>query len=133
MSSKDVFADQKYLKPTLDDDALLYSLDELDNTEVPTHEKSSTQLPSTTTDLEDQILKLEVTITELRKHSYNSYIAMSDDVTTGDLAASDQRKRQEEQRIAKMLDDSYFQLYSGKGLLKSLFIDSIFYIIHGPN
>ena len=119
ISSKESFADQKYLQPTLEDDALLYSLDEIDPT------ASSVDQPPTTADLEEQIRRLESTITEMNKRSRESYEAMSDDEKGSTLEDKKKKPPLGRLRYAQSLEEGYFQTYSGKAIHEDMLKDKI--------
>ena len=116
VSSKELFTDSRYLKPTLDDDAVLYNIEELDGAMSNIDDALQPTTTTGRTDLEERIRKLEDTLVELTKRSHESYEAMEEEV--GPKSGSEKqetRDREEQQRVAKTLDDGYFQTYSGKG------------------
>jgi protein arginine N-methyltransferase 3 len=64
VSSKDKFEDEAYLKPVLEDDALLYSLDDIEDEESAT--AGNTEAERRVTELQEDLERLQSQFTEYR-------------------------------------------------------------------
>ena len=111
VSSKDSFADEKYLQPVLKDDAVLYSLDDLVGTEQGEDEPTDR-----VAELEAQLRKLESDFDNFRKVTTQ---ALERNWETGFGTKSSSSSVEVEQSAkssdASQQDKSYFESYSYNG------------------
>jgi protein arginine N-methyltransferase 3 len=120
--SKDLFDDEKFLKPVLEDDALLFSLDDLP--EITEHVQSSNDQPkgqevaSASGSLVARVSELEEELRRIQLQFDNYRATVSDtlDDRWNDKVTSGQPKSESEPKEEKRDDDShYFTSYSYNG------------------
>ena len=126
LSTKQLFEDERFLQPTLEDDALLYSLDDLSDNQPSSQERDSDRdtsaQASQTPDLLARVTELEA---ELRSHQqqFAEYRIAVNEVLEGRWNSSEAPKHldsetstTEEIMAARQDDDShYFKSYSNIG------------------
>ena len=126
LSTKQLFEDERFLQPTLEDDALLYSLDDLNDDQSSSLERDSDRgtspQASQTPDLLARVTELEA---ELRLHQqqFAEYRVAVNEVLEGRWNSSEAPKHLEtetsttdETMAARQDDDShYFNSYSNIG------------------
>ncbi|KAL2863634.1 protein arginine methyltransferase RmtB [Aspergillus lucknowensis] len=123
VSSKDKFRDEIYLKPVLEDDALLYSLDDFDAEEAG--EPGGTQAERQVIELQEQLERLQIQFSEYRlavQKSLEEQLAKEDEKlasTSGQSSATRAAKRTDE------VDSDYFSSYSYNGIHESMLKDTI--------
>ncbi|KAL4897222.1 S-adenosyl-L-methionine-dependent methyltransferase [Aspergillus ambiguus] len=119
VSSKDKFADDVYLKPVLEDDALLYSLDDIDD-EAPA--PAGTEAERRVIELQEDLERLQTQFSEYRIAVQKS---MEDQLSKEDekLATSGPSKRSEAK--ANEAESDYFTSYSGNGIHETMLKDAI--------
>lgn len=124
VSSKSVFDNDSYLKPVLDDDALLYSLEDLtdDSAEVGNNEKSA----------EVRVAELEEELEQLRGQFANYRLAvqtsMSEQLqaTEDSIPAKPATTKSEATIRIEDADAGYFTSYSTNSELPRLFLSASF-------
>ncbi|KAL5365424.1 S-adenosyl-L-methionine-dependent methyltransferase [Aspergillus floccosus] len=118
VSSKDKFADELYLKPVLEDDALLYSLDDIDDEE----QTAGTEAERRVIELQEDLERLQTQFSEYRIAVQKS---MEEQLTKEDetLEASGPSKRS--QNKANEAESDYFTSYSGNGIHETMLKDAI--------
>lgn len=132
VSSKDAFADDAYLKPVLEDDALLYSLDEVEDVEdKPSENPISSKADSRVQELQEELEDLRQQFSEYRlavQKSMEEQLSAEDDkLAAAGPSASDLKKIED-------TDSDYFSSYSyncmepcgGCGFTMERFSDMIF-------
>lgn len=111
VSSKDVFQDDKYLQPTLPDDALLFCFDDLDT--------AGGDEPQVSSDPNDRIAELEEKLAALQSQfvEYRATVAKTFDEswTDKDEAAEASKSDDFKKRQETSVDTSYFESYSYNG------------------
>jgi protein arginine N-methyltransferase 3 len=122
VSTTDIFLDEKYLQPVIEDDALLFSLDDLESfeseqTSIP--EMSQTVAPggasngepsSKIKELEEQLAKVNSQYAE-----YREYVQQILDKRWQDNESASIDPKQAQQEKAKEGETSYFESYSYNG------------------
>ena len=112
MSTKTTFQDDKYLQPVLEDDALLFCLDDLIDAEGFEPAETSPQDSARRVDeLQEQLAALQSQFTDYRatvEKTLDERWTANDDSAT----SNDQRNKPDPE---KEIDDSYFNSYSYNG------------------
>lgn len=113
VSSKSNFEDEVYLKPVLEDDALLYSLDDIEDQdpEVP----GGTEAERRVTELQEDLERLQSQFSEYRiavQKSMEEQLSKEDEKLIS--AASSAQKSTSK---AEAIDSDYFSSYSYNGML----------------
>jgi len=112
VSSKDVFRDDKYLQPTLQDDALLFCLDDLDTAGGDEEPQASSNPSERIAELEEKLAALQSQFVD-----YRATVAKTFDEgwTDKDEAAEASKSEDFKKRQATSIDTSYFESYSYNG------------------
>lgn len=119
--TKDLFEDDKFLKPVLEDDALLFSLDELPEvTEEasPSNEESSSKDSANSGSLVARVSELEEELRRIQNQfdNYRTTVSETLDDRWNDKSSSGPSKSEPEAKEEKRDDDShYFTSYSYNG------------------
>lgn len=111
VSSKDKFADELYLKPVLEDDALLYSLDDIDDeAEEPA---AGTEAERRVSELQEDLERLQTQFSEYRiavQKSLEEQLSQEDEkLGSGTSKKADNGVSEE--------DSDYFSSYSYNSML----------------
>ena len=114
VSSREFFEDEKYLQPILEDDALLFSLDDLLST--ADHADDST---SHNADDLAKIANLEETLERLQntQSQYSDFVKRTLEDTWDKRAAGSSEVKKSDMTEHEKRDDSYFKSYSFNGKL----------------
>lgn len=118
VSSKEKFQDEAYLKPVLEDDALLYSLDDIEDEE--SEEAGGTQAERQVVELQEELERLQIQFSEYRlavQKSLDDQLTREDDKlpsTSGPAATRASNKAEE-------IDSDYFSSYAYNGMVLRLF------------
>ena len=114
ISSRELFEDEKYLQPVLEDDALLFSLDDL--LSATDHADDST--PHNADDL-TKIANLEETLERLQntQSQYSDFVKRTLEDTWDKRAAGSSEVKKSDMTEHEKRDDSYFKSYSFNGKL----------------
>ena len=126
ISSKAQFEDEKYLKPVLEDDALLYSLDDIaESDSVP----AQNPLEAEVNDLREQLSQLQSQFTAYRVDVQSSLMQnlhlSAADVTADPpnaIASSSQLPTAQQKEST---DTSYFTSYSHPSIHRTMLLDSL--------
>jgi protein arginine N-methyltransferase 3 len=115
VSSKDKFEDDAYLKPVLEDDALLYSLGDIADEEAG--EVGGTQAERQVIALQEELERLQVQFSEYRvavQKSLEEQLTKEDEklASTPDQAAVARAAKKTDE-----VDSDYFSSYSYNGML----------------
>ncbi|KAE8145925.1 S-adenosyl-L-methionine-dependent methyltransferase [Aspergillus avenaceus] len=121
VSSKSNFEDEIYLKPVLEDDALLYSLDDIEDQdeEVPT----GTEAGRRVTELQEDLERLQSQFSEYRiavQKSMEEQLSKEDE-----KLESSPQSTQRSFNKAHEIDSDYFSSYSYNGIHESMLKDAI--------
>lgn len=120
ISSKSVFEDDKYLQPALEDDALLFSIDELidqGTVEQPNAENGTAgSTDERVNELEDQLNQLRLQFAEYRSVTEKAL----DDKWTGAEASNVDGQAAKREKVDKEYDQGYFDSYSYNGMFVAL-------------
>ncbi|KAL4870974.1 hypothetical protein BDV12DRAFT_184089 [Aspergillus spectabilis] len=122
VSSKDKFQDEAYLKPVLEDDALLYSLDDIEDEE--SGETGGTQAERQVIELQEELQRLQIQFSEYRsavQKSLEEQLTKEDEklaLTPGQSAARAASK-------TEAIDSDYFSSYAYNGIHESMLKDTI--------
>ncbi|KAL4879697.1 S-adenosyl-L-methionine-dependent methyltransferase [Aspergillus karnatakaensis] len=121
VSSKDKFQDEVYLKPVLEDDALLYSLDDIEDEE--SGEAGGSQAERQVIELQEQLERLQIQFSEYRsavQKSLEEQLTKEDDKlgSSGQSATRATSKTEE-------IDSDYFSSYAYNGIHESMLKDTI--------
>lgn len=109
VSSKSHFEDEKYLKPTLEDDALLYSLDD----DLEEDDESPSSDPATrAAALEEELARLRVQFEEYRQAVQKS---MGEKLNGMEDEPSKEETKQQEEKTYKQNESGYFTSYAYNG------------------
>ncbi|KAF2674850.1 putative ribosomal protein arginine N-methytransferase rmt3 [Microthyrium microscopicum] len=129
ISSADNFSDDKYLQPALEDDALLFYADELEDEEIdaaiPSKGKENAQpIPALDPEarikqLEEQLEKAQFQFAEYRKAAQNSLDKRWQDLDGADDGPADTSKQ------ASQRDEDYFDSYSYNDIHETMLKDTI--------
>lgn len=118
VDSKDRFQDEKYLQPALEDDALLFCLDDLDALpEVGATEKNTSEAKegdnslSRISDLEEQLQKLQNQFAEYRETVARTLDQRWEDSAPANGAPGSSNSTKQEKH-----DTNYFDSYSYNGM-----------------
>jgi type I protein arginine methyltransferase len=123
------FQDDKYLQPFLEDDALLFSLDELENLEIrePNPSLSGTHIDAPNGDHVSRIKELEAQLARLNHHftEYRNYVQQTIDKRwqENEVAGVDPETAKKER--AAEGETGYFDSYSYNGIVNALLYLSI--------
>ena len=112
VSSKQVFEDEKFLQPTIQDDALLFCLDDLDTTGGNEEARNSGNPDERIAELEEKLAALQSQFVD-----YRATVAKTFDEgwTDKDEAAEASKSEDFKKRQATSIDTSYFESYSYNG------------------
>ncbi|KAL4921888.1 S-adenosyl-L-methionine-dependent methyltransferase [Aspergillus aurantiobrunneus] len=122
VSSKDKFQDEIYLKPVLEDDALLYSLDDIEDEESEV--TGGTQAERQVIELQEELERLQIQFSEYRlavQESLEERLTKEDEklaLTPGQSASRAASKTEE-------VDSDYFTSYAYNGIHESMLKDTI--------
>lgn len=122
VSSKEKFSDDKYLQPVLEDDALLFSIDELADTELVAKADESLQSLSKD-DLVTKVSELEEKLQRLARE-YSSYKEVAEKTlderwnAAGDVPAISTQGKVPAGDLSEV-DKGYFSSYSFSGMQRS--------------
>lgn len=113
VSTKDVFADEKYLQPVLEDDAFLFGLDDVDGGEVA--DPGATSHVDESSDdkikrLEDELRRTRLMFRDYQTEVQSVLQERLRDMDIGDKAEQTSAGSQKENR-----DEHYFESYSYNG------------------
>ncbi|EXJ86827.1 protein arginine N-methyltransferase 3 [Capronia epimyces CBS 606.96] len=121
VSSSSKFDDDKYLKPALDNDALLYSLDDV-------FEEAGSVGPSSEVDqLREQLANLQSHFTAYREEVQKAMLERLDssDVTTEPNSVRPSQPKLSSNLVGGSLDNDYFKSYSYNGIHEAMIKDRI--------
>ncbi|KAL4908020.1 hypothetical protein BDW74DRAFT_148443 [Aspergillus multicolor] len=119
VSTKDKFQDEVYLKPVLEDDALLYSLDDIEDDESGNAGES--QAERQVVELQGELERLQLQFSEYRlavQKSLEEQLAKEDEKPSSQAAGRAATKAEE-------VDSDYFTSYSYNGIHESMLKDTI--------
>ncbi|KAL4949447.1 S-adenosyl-L-methionine-dependent methyltransferase [Aspergillus filifer] len=123
VSSKEKFQDEIYLKPALEDDALLYSLDDIEDEDA--EEAGGNQAERQVIELQEELERLQLQFSEYRhavQKSLEEQLAKEDEklasAAPGQSATSAANKAEE-------IDSDYFSSYAYNGIHESMLKDTI--------
>ncbi|KAL4935422.1 hypothetical protein BDV06DRAFT_207069 [Aspergillus oleicola] len=122
VSSKEKFQDETYLKPVLEDDALLYSLDDIEDEDLG--EAGGNQAERQVIQLQEELEHLQLQFSEYRhavQKSLEEQLAKEDEKiasTPGQSASRTANKAEE-------IDSDYFSSYAYNGIHESMLKDTI--------
>ncbi|PKY08559.1 protein arginine methyltransferase RmtB [Aspergillus campestris IBT 28561] len=121
VSTKEKFEDDAYLKPVLEDDALLYSLDDIEDTE--SEAPRGTEADKRVVELQEELERLQSQFFEYRTAVQKS---MEDQLTQEDdkIVAAGPSTRTAPGK-AEEIDADYFSSYSYNAIHESMLKDSI--------
>ncbi|KAL2834966.1 S-adenosyl-L-methionine-dependent methyltransferase [Aspergillus cavernicola] len=121
VSSKNKFQDEAYLKPVLEDDALLYSLDDIEDEE--SEEAGGIQGGRRVIELQEELERLQIQFSEYRdavQKSMEERLTKEDEkLVPGQLSADRAASKVE------AIDSDYFSSYSYNGIHESMLKDTI--------
>ncbi|KAL3482312.1 S-adenosyl-L-methionine-dependent methyltransferase [Aspergillus californicus] len=121
ISSKDKFQDDIYLQPVLEDDALLYSLDDIEDEE--SGNAGGTQAERQVVELQEELERLRIQFSEYRnavQKSMDEQLTKEDEkLDPGQSSEARAAKRVEE------IDLDYFSSYAYNGIHESMLKDTI--------
>lgn len=123
LSSKDKFQSEIYLKPVLEDDALLYSLDDIEDEESG-EAVGETQAERQVVELQEELERLRIQFSEYRlavQKSLEEQLTKEDEklpLTPGQPAGRTSTKAEE-------VDSDYFTSYAYNGALFSHLLESL--------
>ncbi|KAL4748600.1 hypothetical protein BDW72DRAFT_151407 [Aspergillus terricola var. indicus] len=123
LSSKDKFQSEVYLKPVLEDDALLYSLDDIEDEESG-EAVGETQAERQVVELQEELERLRIQFSEYRlavQKSLEEQLTKEDEKlgsTPGQPAGRTSTKAEE-------VDSDYFTSYAYNGIHESMLKDTI--------
>ncbi|KAL4980698.1 S-adenosyl-L-methionine-dependent methyltransferase [Aspergillus desertorum] len=122
VSSKDKFQDEIYLKPVLEDDALLYSLDDIEDKESG-EAAGETQAERQVVELQEELERLRIQFSEYRlavQRSLEERLTKEEEFASspGQLAGHTSTKAEE-------VDSDYFTSYAYNGIHESMLKDTI--------
>ncbi|CEL07493.1 Putative Protein arginine methyltransferase RmtB [Aspergillus calidoustus] len=123
VSSKDKFEDDAYLKPVLEDDALLYSLGDIADEEAG--EVGGTQAERQVIALQEELERLQIQFSEYRLAVQKS---LEEQLTKEDEKLASTPDQASAARAAKKTDEvdsDYFSSYSYNGIHESMLKDTI--------
>ncbi|KAF9893064.1 hypothetical protein FE257_012475 [Aspergillus nanangensis] len=121
VSSQDKFEDEVYLKPVLEDDALLYSLDDIEDESAETN--GGTEAERRVSELQEDLERLQTQFSEYRiavQKSLEEQLSKEDEKTP----ASGPSGQKAEEKTAPE-DPGYFSSYSDNGIHETMLKDSI--------
>ncbi|RDW86817.1 protein arginine methyltransferase RmtB [Aspergillus mulundensis] len=119
VSTKDKFQDDIYLKPVLEDDALLYSLDDIEDEE--SDKAGETQAERQVVELQEELERLQIQFSEYRlavQKSLEEQLAKEEEKPASQAAGRAATKAEE-------VDSDYFTSYSYNGIHESMLKDTI--------
>lgn len=118
VTSKEKFQDEVYLKPVLEDDALLYSLDDIEDEE--SGEAGGTQAERQVVELQEELERLQIQFSEYRlavQKSLDDQLSREDDKLASTSGPSTSRASNK----AEEIDSDYFSSYAYNGMVLRLF------------
>ncbi|KAL4931196.1 protein arginine methyltransferase RmtB [Aspergillus undulatus] len=120
--TKEKFEDEVYLKPVLEDDALLYSLDDVEDEE--SGEAGGTQAERQVIELQEELERLQLQFSEYRHAVQKS---LEEQLTKEDekLASTPGQSAQGTANKAEEIDSDYFSSYAYNGIHESMLKDTI--------
>ncbi|KAL4992542.1 S-adenosyl-L-methionine-dependent methyltransferase [Aspergillus falconensis] len=123
VSSKDKFQDEIYLKPVLEDDALLYSLDDIEDEESG-EAAGETQAERQVVELQEELERLQIQFSEYRLAVQKS---LEEQLTKEDekLASPSGQPAGRTSTKAEEVDSDYFTSYAYNGIHESMLKDTI--------
>lgn len=131
VSSKSRFDDDKYMVPALEDDALLYNLDDISGEDLPVFEEDGNRNESSQTadptsrirDLEQELNRLRgefVEYKEIVKRSLDKEIVNEDEGESSATLSVRQAPESRSSRGLNQAEEGYFSSYSFNGRLTSI-------------
>ncbi|GIJ87859.1 hypothetical protein Asppvi_006772 [Aspergillus pseudoviridinutans] len=122
VSSKDKFEDEAYLKPVLEDDALLYSLDDIDDEESAT--VGATEAERRVIELQEDLERLQSQFTEYRMAVQKS---MEEQLSKEDEKLGPSSSGPSGKKMSKIeeADSDYFVSYSYNAIHESMLKDTV--------
>ncbi|KAI9374287.1 S-adenosyl-L-methionine-dependent methyltransferase [Aspergillus egyptiacus] len=123
VSSKGKFQDDSYLKPVLEDDALLYSLDDVEDEE--SGDVSGTQAERQVTELQEELERLQLQFSEYRlavQKSLEEQLTKEDNKLASNPGQSSTARAASK---AEEIDSDYFSSYAYNGIHESMLKDTI--------
>ncbi|KAL5340087.1 S-adenosyl-L-methionine-dependent methyltransferase [Aspergillus crustosus] len=122
VSSKDKFHDDTYLKPVLEDDALLYSLDDIED--EGNGEAGATQAERQVVELQEKLERLQIQFSEYRSAVQKS---LDEQLTKEDekLASNPGQAAARAASKTEAIDSDYFSSYAYNGIHESMLKDTI--------
>ncbi|KAL4782416.1 S-adenosyl-L-methionine-dependent methyltransferase [Aspergillus varians] len=122
VSSKDKFQDEIYLKPVLEDDALLYSLDDIEDEE--SEEAGGTQAERQVVELQEELERLQIQFSEYRHAVQKS---LEEQLTKEDVKLVSNPNQSADRVSSKVeaIDSDYFSSYAYNGIHESMLKDTI--------
>ncbi|KAL4962355.1 protein arginine methyltransferase RmtB [Aspergillus stella-maris] len=123
LSSKEKFQDEAYLKPVLEDDALLYSLDDIEDED--SGEAGGNQAERQVIELQEELERLQLQFSEYRhavQKSLEEQLAKEDEKLAS--AAPGQSATRAANK-AEEIDSDYFSSYAYNGIHESMLKDTI--------
>ncbi|KAL5000251.1 S-adenosyl-L-methionine-dependent methyltransferase [Aspergillus recurvatus] len=123
VSSKDKFQDEIYLKPVLEDDALLYSLDDIEDEESG-EAAGETQAERQVVELQEELERLQIQFSEYRLAVQKS---LEEQLTKEDekLESPSGQRAGRTSTKAEEVDSDYFTSYAYNGIHESMLKDTI--------
>ncbi|KKK18372.1 S-adenosylmethionine-dependent methyltransferase superfamily domain-containing protein [Aspergillus rambellii] len=119
-SSKDKFEDEIYLKPVLEDDALLYSLDDIEEGELET--TSGTEADRRVIELQEDLERLQSQFSEYRLAVQKS---LEEQLTKEDEKLAPVEQSAKRATKIEEIDSDYFTSYAYNGIHESMLKDAI--------
>ncbi|KAL6240051.1 hypothetical protein BDW75DRAFT_1660 [Aspergillus navahoensis] len=123
VSSKDKFQDEIYLKPVLEDDALLYSLDDIEDGESG-EAAGETQAERQVVELQEELERLRIQFSEYRlavQKSLEEQLTKEDEKLASPAGQPAGRARTK----AEEVDCDYFNSYAYNGIHESMLKDTV--------
>ncbi|KAL4810046.1 S-adenosyl-L-methionine-dependent methyltransferase [Aspergillus unguis] len=121
VSSKGKFEDESYLKPVLEDDALLYSLDDIEDEESA--EAGDSPAERQVVELQEELERLQIQFSEYRlavQKSLEEQLTKEDEKLDSTSGQSTRRANKAEE-----VDSDYFSSYAYNGIHESMLKDTI--------
>lgn len=118
VSSKSLFDEDLYLKPTLEDDALLYNLEDLEDDNVGTVENKKQNAEKRVVELQEELDRLQGQFSEYRlavQRSMNEQLWLEDETVVPDPATGNSQLETVADKTREA-DLDYFSSYSYNGM-----------------
>ncbi|KAH8424064.1 protein arginine methyltransferase RmtB [Aspergillus melleus] len=120
VTSKDKFDDDVYLKPVLEDDALLYSLDDIEDEEA-SDAPGGTDAERQVVELQEELERLQTQFSEYRSAVQQS---MEEQLSKEDEKLAPGPSQRAQSKVDE-IDADYFVSYSYNGIHESMLKDSV--------